>query len=110
MPSKGYLRGIALTNNPKTSMLSILIVRKYTEKKQSDNTLRNCQIASKIGGDDRTRTDYLYNAIVALSQVSYAPVTTYLFSHISKKLSSLFAKNIEFFIKTLEHISLFQDY
>ena len=27
----------------------------------------------KIGGDDRTRTDYLYVANVSLSQVSYAP-------------------------------------
>ena len=26
-----------------------------------------------FGGDDRTRTDYLYNANVALYQVSYAP-------------------------------------
>lgn len=57
-------------------MLSILIVRKYTEKSNLTTTFRNCQIAFKIGGDDRTRTDYLYNAIVALSQVSYAPVTT----------------------------------
>ena len=26
-----------------------------------------------LGGDDRDRTDYLLNAIQALSQVSYAP-------------------------------------
>ena len=29
---------------------------------------------SPPGGDDRDRTDYLLNAIQALSQVSYAPV------------------------------------
>ena len=28
-----------------------------------------------FGGDDETRTHYLYNANVALSQMSYAPVT-----------------------------------
>lgn len=27
----------------------------------------------KFGGDDETRTHYLYNANVALSQMSYAP-------------------------------------
>lgn len=26
-----------------------------------------------VGGDDETRTHYLYNANVALSQMSYAP-------------------------------------
>ncbi len=30
-----------------------------------------------IGGADRTRTDYLYTAIVALFQVSYNPMCTY---------------------------------
>ena len=30
-----------------------------------------------FGGDDRDRTDYLLNAIQALSQVSYAPATIY---------------------------------
>ena len=29
-----------------------------------------------LGGDDRDRTDYLLNAIQALSQVSYAPIGT----------------------------------
>ena len=29
-----------------------------------------------LGGDDRDRTDYLLNAIQALSQVSYAPKGT----------------------------------
>ncbi len=31
----------------------------------------------KNGGADRDRTDYLLNAIQALSQLSYSPVTIY---------------------------------
>ena len=32
-------------------------------------------VFSIFGGDDRTRTDYLYVANVSLSQVSYAPIS-----------------------------------
>ncbi len=32
-------------------------------------------LISETGGDDRTRTDYLYVANVSLSRVSYAPKT-----------------------------------
>ncbi len=34
------------------------------------------RLQTRPGGDDETRTHYLYNANVALSQMSYAPVST----------------------------------
>ena len=43
------------------------------EEKSSD-LHQNCTV---YGGADRTRTDYLYTASVALSQVSYNPMCTY---------------------------------
>ena len=43
-----------------------------------------------FGGDDRTRTDYLYNAIVALSQVSYAPDCLIIISYFSGNVKCFF--------------------
>lgn len=41
------------------------------------------------GGDDETRTHYLYNANVALSQMSYAPDTLYIL-HIMPEFVKVF--------------------
>ena len=43
-----------------------------------------------FGGDDRDRTDYLLNAIQALSQVSYAPITDTIISKLTVFVNILF--------------------
>ena len=52
--------------------LIVTINGRIAKKKQ---TTKVCDLFH--GGDDRDRTDYLLNAIQALSQVSYAPIGTY---------------------------------
>ena len=49
--------------------LIVTINGRIAKKKQ---TTKVCDLFH--GGDDRDRTDYLLNAIQALSQVSYAPI------------------------------------
>ena len=46
---------------------------KLLNNKRKKNLNLTAKFFSKIGGDDRDRTDYLLNAIQALSQVSYTP-------------------------------------
>ena len=42
----------------------------------ANNKIKRPDENQVFGGDDRDRTDYLLNAIQALSQVSYAPKGT----------------------------------
>ena len=45
----------------------------FVVKKTSFLSLFRIKKTVHFGGDDETRTHYLYNANVALSQMSYAP-------------------------------------
>lgn len=54
--------------------LETIILAKVNSAKRNDNLLT--KIVVSFGGDGETRTHYLYNANVALSQVSYAPTIT----------------------------------
>ena len=54
-----------------------------------------------FGGDDRDRTDYLLNAIQALSQVSYAPMQRKLFYHKQMGFASAFFVFYEWNLQTI---------
>ncbi len=67
----------------------------------------------ELGGDDRDRTDYLLNAIQALSQVSYAPkqfVSGYfpeclfIIAWRKKKCKSFFCGFLDFISKNENHV------
>ena len=57
---------------------------------------RNSLFQVFFGGDKRDRTADLLNAIQALSQLSYTPIFTSRFSHISCRTNIILADNIIF--------------